>query len=97
MPPLEPPLAIAPADDASAPAETPQPGAAAGDLAPAPLRAPRPVPPAVERLWGFECWWRPDPTRAGLTPADHEEVEQSKALLRGLLRDTRRRGSLQPR
>lgn len=64
---------------------------------PAPAPAARPVAAPVERLWGFECWWRPDPTRAGLTPEDHEDLERSKALLRGLLRDTRRRGSLQPR
>ena len=52
---------------------------------------PGPVePPAVERLWGFECWWRPDPQHAGLTEADRVEVEQSKKLLRGLLRDSRR-------
>jgi len=46
--------------------------------------------PAVERLWGFECWWRPDPQHAGLTDVDRVEVEQSKKLLRGLLRDSRR-------
>lgn len=46
------------------------------------------VPP--ERVWGFECWWRPDPTNAGLTDADRIEVEQSKKLLRGLIRDSRR-------
>jgi len=52
---------------------------------------PGPVePPAVERLWGFKCWWRPDPQHAGLTEADRVEVEQSKKLLRGLLRDSRR-------
>jgi len=43
-----------------------------------------------ERLWGFECWWRPDPANAGLTDADRIEVEQSKKLLRGLIRDSRR-------
>ena len=43
-----------------------------------------------ERLWGFECWWRPDPENAGLTDADRIEVEQSKKLLRGLIRDSRR-------
>ena len=65
--------------------------------APAPIESassparPGPVePPAVERLWGFECWWRPDPQNAGLTEADRVEVEQSKKLLRGLLRDSRR-------
>src|SRR5436190_1326648 len=32
-------------------------------------------PHSVERLWGFECWWRPDPGNAGLTDADRIEVE----------------------
>ena len=62
------------------------------------LRVVRPGPgsPAAvepqkpERLWGFECWWRPDPASAGLTQADRLEVEQSKKLLRGLIRDSRR-------
>ena len=45
---------------------------------------------APERVWGFECWWRPDPANAGLTDADRIEVEQSKKLLRGLIRDSRR-------
>ena len=43
-----------------------------------------------ERLWGFECWWRVDSDKAGLTDIDREEVESSKRLLRGLLRDARR-------
>jgi hypothetical protein len=43
-----------------------------------------------ERLWGFECWWRPDLERGGPTTTDHEDVETSKRLLRGLLRDARR-------
>lgn len=43
-----------------------------------------------EQLWGFECWWRADPGRAGLTPADREELEVSKRLLRGLVREARR-------
>jgi hypothetical protein len=47
-------------------------------------------PHSIERLWGFECWWRPDPANAGLTDTDRLEVEQSKKLLRGLLRDSRR-------
>src|SRR6266542_3357738 len=47
-------------------------------------------PPSTERLWGFECWWRPDPTGAGLTDTDRVELEQSKKLLRGLIRDSRR-------
>jgi hypothetical protein len=43
-----------------------------------------------ERLWGFECWWRLDPQRGGLTDADRAELEDSKRLLRGLMRDARR-------
>jgi hypothetical protein len=43
-----------------------------------------------ERLWGFECWWRVDAERGGLTDSDREELETSKRLLRGLLRDARR-------
>jgi hypothetical protein len=43
-----------------------------------------------ERLWGFECWWRVDDARAGLTDADRTDVETSKRLLRGLLRDAKR-------
>jgi len=76
-------------------AESLQADDATAGLAPAPVRSPQ---PGTERLWGFECWWRPDPGRAGIAPSDHEELEQSKKLLRGLLRDTRRAGrSLQPR
>jgi hypothetical protein len=45
-----------------------------------------------ERLWGFECWWRVDMERAGFTASDHEQLETSKRLLRGLLRDARRGG-----
>ncbi|MHB8632075.1 MAG: hypothetical protein ACYC9W_09130 [Candidatus Limnocylindria bacterium] len=53
--------------------------------------APAPAEPhSTERVWGFECWWRPDPAHAGLTETDRVEVEQSKKLLRGLLRDSRR-------
>ena len=48
---------------------------------------------ADERLWGFECWWRLDPERAGLTADDREQLETSKRLLRGLLRDARRSGA----
>lgn len=57
--------------------------------------AVRPAPgelPATERLWGFECWWRVDPNGAGLTESDHEALERSKKLLRGLVRDSRRAG-----
>ena len=43
-----------------------------------------------ERLWGFECWWRVDAERGGLTDDDRTELETSKRLLRGLLRDARR-------
>ncbi len=43
-----------------------------------------------ERIWGFEVWWRPDLEKAGLTERDREELEVSKKLLRGLMRDTRR-------
>jgi hypothetical protein len=49
---------------------------------------------AAERVWGFEVWWRLDPTRAGLTDADREELEASKKLLRTLVRDARRRTPL---
>src|SRR5712691_4070330 len=45
-----------------------------------------------ERLWGFEVWWRVDPERAGLTVDDRAQLEASKRLLRGLLRDARRSG-----
>ncbi|HEX4744725.1 MAG TPA: hypothetical protein VFW12_08665 [Candidatus Limnocylindria bacterium] len=51
-------------------------------------------PQSTERVWGFEVWWRPDPTRAGLTDADREELEASKKLLRALVRDARRRTPL---
>lgn len=43
-----------------------------------------------DRLWGFECWWRVDSERGGLTDTDRSEVETSKRMLRGLLRDARR-------
>ena len=43
-----------------------------------------------ERLWGFECWWRLDPQRAGLGDPDRTDLEESKRLLRGLMRDARR-------
>ena len=62
---------------------------------PSPVRPgpalPAPVEPqSMERLWGFECWWRPDPANTGLTDTDRVEVEESKKLLRGLMRDSRR-------
>lgn len=43
-----------------------------------------------ERLWGFECWWRVDTEHGGLTDLDRDDLETSKRLLRGLLRDSRR-------
>lgn len=43
-----------------------------------------------ERIWGSECWWRADPAGEGLTTSDHEEIEASKKLLRGLIREARR-------
>ncbi|MDQ2952028.1 MAG: hypothetical protein M3R54_07165, partial [Chloroflexota bacterium] len=49
-----------------------------------------------ERLWGFECWWRVDTDKAGFTDSDKEDLEVSKRLLRGLLRDARR-GSIRAR
>jgi len=55
-----------------------------------PASPARVEPNAPERLWGFECWWRPDPDGAGLTETDRTEIEQSKKLLRGLMRDSRR-------
>jgi len=45
-----------------------------------------------ERLWGFECWWRVDPARTGMTTEDRDQLETSKRLLRGLWRDARRAG-----
>ena len=45
---------------------------------------------AEERLWGFECWWRLDPQRSGLSDSDRTEIEESKRMLRGLMRDAKR-------
>jgi hypothetical protein len=62
-----------------------------------PRRPPSGVPRlrvGDERVWGFECWWRADPQRAGLTATDRDDLEASKRLLRGLLRDARRAGGL---
>jgi hypothetical protein len=64
-------------------------------IEPEPTEAPSKLLQTPERLWGFECWWRPDPANTGLTEADRVEVEQSKKLLRGLIRDSRR--STRPR
>jgi hypothetical protein len=61
-----------------------------GPATPALVEPPSKEPQGPERVWGFECWWRPDPANAGLTDADRIEVEQSKKLLRGLIRDSRR-------
>lgn len=62
-----------------------------GPASPAPNEPPSAKEPqAPERLWGFECWWRPDPGNTGLTDTDRLEVEESKKLLRGLMRDSRR-------
>jgi len=48
------------------------------------------APHTPERVWGFEVWWRLDPDGAGLIAQDREELELSKRLLRGLVRDSRR-------
>jgi len=71
-----------------------------GPASPAPAEPPSKEPPSAEpaarepqvpeRLWGFECWWRPDPGNTGMTDTDRLEVEESKKLLRGLMRDSRR-------
>ena len=71
-----------------------------GPASPAPAEPPSKEPPSAEpaakelhvpeRLWGFECWWRPDPGNTGMTDTDRVEVEESKKLLRGLMRDSRR-------
>jgi len=45
-----------------------------------------------ERLWGFEGGGPTAPGGAGLTADDREQLETSKRLLRGLLRDTKRSG-----
>src|SRR6266542_1059987 len=84
--PAEPPsLTVRPGPASPAPAEPPSLTVRPGPALPAPAE-----PPSTERLWGFECWWRPDPTGAGLTDTDRVELEQSKKLLRGLIRDSRR-------
>jgi hypothetical protein len=51
----------------------------------------------AERVWGTEVWWRADPSGEGLTTADHEEIEASKKLLRGLLRESRRQSAFAKR
>lgn len=87
-------LAVADAGAApTGPGAPDRPDPAAQAALPAP-RGPVAVGPN-ERLWGFECWWRPDPDGAGLTEADRLELEQSRKLLRGLIRDSRR--STRPR
>ena len=72
------------------PAPPPRVEPEAEPLRPGPAVPAAVEPQSVERVWGFECWWRPDPAHAGLTDADRIEVEQSKKLLRGLIRDSRR-------
>lgn len=66
-----------------------------------PTRAERAEPRSerglTERVWGFEVWWRPDPQRAGLTDADREDLETTKRLLRGLVRDASRRPLMAPK
>lgn len=95
IPPTAPSLPALAASADPPPQEVPPADGPAGEPSP-PARRSGPAP--IERLWGFECWWRTDPSRAGLTPEDQADLEQSKKLLRGLLRDTRRAGrSLQPR
>jgi len=79
------PSAVLPGLASPAPAEPPSLTVRPGPASPAPAE-----PPSTERLWGFECWWRPDPTGTGLTDTDRVELEQSKKLLRGLIRDSRR-------
>src|SRR6266852_5640367 len=61
----------------------------AGELRRAGTGIPR-LRVAEERLWGFECWWRLDPRRSGLSDSDRPEIEESKRLLRGLMRDAKR-------
>ena len=73
----------------------PAPFEPASDQSPPDVRSSPAVPASnephsIERLWGFECWWRPDPGNAGLTETDRVEIEHSKKLLRGLMRDSRR-------
>jgi hypothetical protein len=97
-PAAAPPAPVEPRADLELPSPLVRPGAAS----PAPVEPPSQSvrsspalpasnePPSIERLWGFECWWRPDPGNAGLTDTDRIEVEQSKKLLRGLIRDSRR-------
>jgi len=78
--------APSPSDPSDTETETVRPAAAL----PAPAEPHSKELQGPERVWGFECWWRPDPANAGLTDADRIEVEQSKKLLRGLIRDSRR-------
>ena len=75
---------VRPAPAAPAPVEPPS------DVRSSPAVPASNEPHSMERLWGFECWWRPDPGNAGLTETDRVEIEQSKKLLRGLMRDSRR-------
>jgi hypothetical protein len=85
---------VRPAPGAAAPLDPlpvePVPAESAPSAESAPAKERSKQPAVIERLWGFECWWRPDPGNAGLTDTDRAEVEESKKLLRGLMRDSRR-------
>ncbi|HEX9495779.1 MAG TPA: hypothetical protein VGA38_08465 [Candidatus Limnocylindria bacterium] len=83
-------LIVRPGPASPAPVEPQSSIVRPGPASPAPVE-----PPSKERVWGFECWWRPDPANAGLTETDRIEIEQSKKQLRGLIRDSRR--STRPR
>ena len=82
---------VRPAPVAGEPASNVRPGPASPAPAePHSKEPPSKEPQVPERLWGFECWWRPDPGNTGMTDTDRLEVEESKKLLRGLMRDSRR-------
>jgi hypothetical protein len=81
---------VRPASAPPAPTSDPEPEPESQLVLRGPAKPGPGEPHSTERLWGFECWWRPDPANAGLTDADRVEVEQSKKLLRGLIRDSRR-------
>jgi len=83
-------LIVRPGPASPAPVEPQSSIVPPGPASPAPVE-----PQSKERVWGFECWWRPDPANAGLTETDRIEIEQSKKQLRGLIRDSRR--STRPR
>ena len=81
---------VRPAVADPAPDERDQDESPSADVRPAPAAPALAGAHAPERLWGFECWWRPDPGNTGMTDTDRLEVEESKKLLRGLMRDSRR-------